>query len=168
MTERETRLQGLKAQPAAVDSEDADDVRAAIEALEARIEGLTEFRSGRFLRDGDESRAVQLRVTSAGRRRLSPSSRSVRGCRRSRQLVLTVDWALVIPDQFIALAMDLVSVRPVRTCGAGVFATGDFFDDRGGTVAVVNVGDGLALGNFNFLGSDVVAILEYLLDPGLD
>ena len=49
--EKETRLQGLKTQLAAVDSEDADDLRAEIEELEARIEELTEFRSGRSLRD---------------------------------------------------------------------------------------------------------------------
>jgi hypothetical protein len=41
----------MKTQLAAVDSEDADALRAEIEGLEARIEELTEFRSGRSLRD---------------------------------------------------------------------------------------------------------------------
>jgi hypothetical protein len=50
-TEKVVRLQGLKTQLAAVDSEDADDLRAEIDALEARIEELREFRSGRSLRD---------------------------------------------------------------------------------------------------------------------
>jgi hypothetical protein len=41
----------MKTQLAAVDSEDADALRAEIEGLEARIEELTEFRPGRSLRD---------------------------------------------------------------------------------------------------------------------
>jgi len=45
--EKETRLQGLKDQLAATEADEADELRAEIEALEGRIEELTEFRSGR-------------------------------------------------------------------------------------------------------------------------
>ena len=45
--EKETRLQGLKDQLAATEAEEADELRAEIEALEGRIEELTEFGSGR-------------------------------------------------------------------------------------------------------------------------
>ncbi|RQG95021.1 hypothetical protein [Natrarchaeobius oligotrophus] len=43
---KETRLQGLKDQLAASDDDEADELRAEIEALEARIEELTGFESG--------------------------------------------------------------------------------------------------------------------------
>lgn len=43
---KETRLQGLKDQLAAADSEEAAELRAEIEDLEARIDELTSFRSG--------------------------------------------------------------------------------------------------------------------------
>jgi len=45
--EKETRLQGLRDQLAATEADEADELRAEIEALEGRIEELTEFRSGR-------------------------------------------------------------------------------------------------------------------------
>jgi hypothetical protein len=43
---KETRLQGLKDQLASADDPEADELREEIEALEARIEELTEFSSG--------------------------------------------------------------------------------------------------------------------------
>ena len=43
---KETRLQGLKDQLAAADGDEAEDLRDEIEALESRIEELTEFKSG--------------------------------------------------------------------------------------------------------------------------
>ena len=43
---KETRLQGLKDQLAASDSDDADQLRDEVEELESRIEELTEFKSG--------------------------------------------------------------------------------------------------------------------------
>ncbi len=43
---KETRLQGLKDQLAAVDGDEAEDLRNEIEELEDRIEKLTEFKSG--------------------------------------------------------------------------------------------------------------------------
>jgi len=45
--EKETRLQGLKDRLAGTESEEADELREEIEALESRIEELTEFRSAR-------------------------------------------------------------------------------------------------------------------------
>jgi polyhydroxyalkanoate synthesis regulator phasin len=45
--QKETRLQGLKDQLAATEGEEADELREEIEALEKRIDELTEFRSGR-------------------------------------------------------------------------------------------------------------------------
>lgn len=44
---KETRLQGLKDQLAATEGEEAAELRDEIEALEARIDELTEFKSGR-------------------------------------------------------------------------------------------------------------------------
>jgi hypothetical protein len=43
---KETRLQGLKDQLAAADGDEAEELREEIEALESRIEELTEFKSG--------------------------------------------------------------------------------------------------------------------------
>ena len=43
---KETRLQGLKDRLAASDSEEAAELRAEIEDLEARIEELTQFDTG--------------------------------------------------------------------------------------------------------------------------
>ena len=43
---KETRLQGLKDQLASADDPEADELRDEIEALEDRIEELTEFSSG--------------------------------------------------------------------------------------------------------------------------
>jgi polyhydroxyalkanoate synthesis regulator phasin len=43
---KETRLQGLKDQLASTDDPEADELREEIEALEDRIEELTEFSSG--------------------------------------------------------------------------------------------------------------------------
>ena len=45
--QKETRLQGLKDQLAAADGDEADELREEISDLEARIEELTEFESGR-------------------------------------------------------------------------------------------------------------------------
>jgi hypothetical protein len=44
--QKETRLQGLKDQLAATEGDEAEELRAEIEALEDRIEELTEFKSG--------------------------------------------------------------------------------------------------------------------------
>jgi len=44
--QKETRLQGLKNQLAAAEGEEADELREEVEKLEARIEELTEFKSG--------------------------------------------------------------------------------------------------------------------------
>jgi hypothetical protein len=44
--QKETRLQGLKHQLAAAEGEEADELREEVEKLEARIEELTEFKSG--------------------------------------------------------------------------------------------------------------------------
>jgi hypothetical protein len=49
--EKETRLQGLKDRLAETEGEEARQLRDEIEALEARIEELTEFRSGRSFRE---------------------------------------------------------------------------------------------------------------------
>jgi polyhydroxyalkanoate synthesis regulator phasin len=43
---KETRLQGLKDRLAAAEDDEAEELRGEIEALEDRIEELTEFRSG--------------------------------------------------------------------------------------------------------------------------
>ncbi len=43
---KETRLQGLKDQLVATDTDDADQLRDEVEKLESRIEDLTEFSSG--------------------------------------------------------------------------------------------------------------------------
>ena len=53
--EKETRLQGLKDQLAATESEEADQLRDEIDELEDRIAELTEFRSGRSFRDSEAS-----------------------------------------------------------------------------------------------------------------
>lgn len=45
-TRKESRLQGLKDQLVATDDEEAEELRAEIDSLEARIEELTSFRSG--------------------------------------------------------------------------------------------------------------------------
>jgi len=47
---KETRLQGLKDQLAAADSDEAEELREEIEELENRIEELTEFKSGASFR----------------------------------------------------------------------------------------------------------------------
>ena len=44
--QKETRLQGLKDQLAAAEGEEADELRQEVNELEARIEELTEFKSG--------------------------------------------------------------------------------------------------------------------------
>ena len=44
--QKETRLQGLKDQLAAAEGEEADELRKEVEELEARIEELTQFKSG--------------------------------------------------------------------------------------------------------------------------
>jgi len=43
---KESRLQGLKDQLAAVDSTDSEELQREIEELESRIEELTSFKSG--------------------------------------------------------------------------------------------------------------------------
>jgi len=48
---KETRLQGLKEQLAATESEEADELRQEIEELEGRIDELTSFRTGAEMHD---------------------------------------------------------------------------------------------------------------------
>jgi hypothetical protein len=52
---KETRLQGLKDQLAATEGEEAEELQGDIEELEARIEELTEFKSGRDFHTSTES-----------------------------------------------------------------------------------------------------------------
>jgi hypothetical protein len=52
---KETRLQGLKDQLAAAESDEAEELRKEIEDLEARIEDLTEFKSGTSFHTRSES-----------------------------------------------------------------------------------------------------------------
>lgn len=53
---KETRLQGLKDQLAATESEEAQELQNEIEALETRIEELTEFRSGQTYQTRSQQR----------------------------------------------------------------------------------------------------------------